>query len=216
MNDDPISAITSCGVLVIARLASTRGLDDAVAASVRGGAGALEVTLNTPGALDWIGPAVQRWADQIILGVGTVRSAQQAHAAIDAGAEFLVSPHLNHDIMKVAIAEGVPAVPGALSPTEVSDAATAGAELVKLFPANTGGPEYIANLTAAIDDIPLLATGGVTPELADAYIAAGASAVALGAAVLNDSIVARGAYDDMTAAVHATVAAITTERAEPS
>ena len=110
---------------------------------------------------------------------GTVRTSADVDAAGAAGAEACVSPVLTPAVVARCLALGIPAVPGALTPTEIDTAWRAGAALVKLFPARTAGPQYIADLAKPLSDVPLLCTGGITAENASAYLAAGATAVGI-------------------------------------
>lgn len=204
-----VEAITGPGVVVVARLASAAGLDEVVAASIRGGARAVEVTMNTPGGLDWLAGAVTRFDPATVaLGVGTVLSTVDAKEAIDAGAAFLVSPALVEGLVTTAHDAGVAVVPGAFTPTELLSAWQSGADLVKLFPARVGGPAYVKDVLGPFTDLPILATGGIDAGNAEAYTRAGVRAVGMGGAAVSSATVARGAFDDIEAAVAATVAAV--------
>jgi 2-dehydro-3-deoxyphosphogluconate aldolase/(4S)-4-hydroxy-2-oxoglutarate aldolase len=146
-------------------------LDAAAAELVEAGVQVLEITLDTPGALD----AIRRWRDRATVIAGTVRTPAEARAAAEAGAAALVSPVLVPEL--VAVSNDLPVVPGALTPTEIETAWRAGAPLVKLFPGSLGGPEYVRSVHAVLPDVPLLVTGGVTAENALAFLDAGAVAV---------------------------------------
>ncbi|TCP56371.1 2-dehydro-3-deoxyphosphogluconate aldolase/(4S)-4-hydroxy-2-oxoglutarate aldolase [Tamaricihabitans halophyticus] len=148
----------------------------------------LEVTLNTPGALEIISSATRRYGTRAEIGAGTVRTAAQARAAISAGARFLVAPDTRADVGEAALEVGLPWYPGAFTATEVSTAWELGAAAVKLFPANLGGPAYLRELRAPLDDVPLIPTGGVRLELAGDYLAAGALALGLGNPLLGDAL----------------------------
>lgn len=139
---------------------------------------AIEVTMNTPGAAAMIRefrPAVPsgRW-----LGMGTIRNLDEAKAAVDAGAMFLVTPNCDPRVIEYAVGEELPVVAGALTPTEVYTAWSAGAAMVKVFPCGAlGGPQYIRDLRGPFEQIPLAAVGGVTLQNLPDYFAAGANAV---------------------------------------
>ena len=177
------AAITDVGVVAIARR-----LDPAAVASVcdgllRGGVRALELTLNEPedAALEALGVAVRHAAGTTLeIGAGTVMSVSVAQRAVDTGATFLVSPHLDQELVEWAASHGVPMFPGAATPTEVVAAWRAGAAGVKVFPASSLGPTFIRELRGPLPDVPLLPTGGVTVENAGEFIRAGAVAVGLG------------------------------------
>jgi 2-dehydro-3-deoxyphosphogluconate aldolase/(4S)-4-hydroxy-2-oxoglutarate aldolase len=144
---------------------------DAVAAElVEAGVQVLEITVDTPGALD----AIRRWRDRTTVIAGTVRTPAEARAAADAGAAALVSPVL---VPGLAADTQLPVVPGALTPTEIETAWRAGARLVKLFPGSLGGPDYVRSVHTVLSDVPLLVSGGVRADNAAAFLAAGAAAV---------------------------------------
>jgi 2-dehydro-3-deoxyphosphogluconate aldolase/(4S)-4-hydroxy-2-oxoglutarate aldolase len=145
---------------------------------VAGGVTTIEVTLDSPGALVSITALATRAA--VVTGAGTVLDLAAAHRAIDAGAAFLVAPHLDAAVVEAAAARGVAMLPGALTPTEVVAAWTAGAAAVKLFPACPLGPAYLAALRAPLAHVPLVPTGGIDDGNAAGFLAAGAAALGVG------------------------------------
>jgi 2-dehydro-3-deoxyphosphogluconate aldolase/(4S)-4-hydroxy-2-oxoglutarate aldolase len=163
-------------------------VDLRVAALAEAGVGVVEITLDDPDAAAAIERARSR-GDVTVL-AGTVRRAEQVDLAAAAGAEAVVSPGFVREVVERAAALGVPAVPGALTPTEVETAWIAGAALVKLFPGRLGGPAYVRELLAPLADVPLLVTGGIDSTNARAYLDAGAVAVGAGSA-LEDPAEAR-------------------------
>lgn len=149
------------------------------------GVGVIEITLDSDDALEAIGRARAR-GDVSVL-AGTVRTAAQVDAAVDAGAEAVVGPAFSAAVLERARELGVPAIPGALTPTEVEAAWAAGAALVKLFPGGLGGPGYVRDLLAPLADVPLLVTGGVDASNARAFLDAGAVAVGAGSSIRDDA-----------------------------
>lgn len=143
----------------------------------------LEVTVDTPGALD----AVRTAADAgRTIGVGTVLTADQVLASRDAGASFVVSPSCLPEVIETALDVGIEPIPGVLSPTELVTAVRAGATAVKVFPAApVGGPTYIRALRGPFPDVPLLPTGGVEPQDVPGYLEAGANCVGLGSILVG-------------------------------
>lgn len=166
---------------LVAILRKVTDLDARVDALVRAGVGVIEITLDAPDALAGI-ERTRRRGDVSVL-AGTVRTAADVDAAVVAGAEAVVGPVCSDAVLARAAALGVPAIPGALTPTEVERALNAGAALVKLFPAGLGGPRYVRDLLAPLGDVPLLATGGVDAGNALAFLEAGAVAVGVGSAL---------------------------------
>ncbi|MGH3098554.1 MAG: bifunctional 4-hydroxy-2-oxoglutarate aldolase/2-dehydro-3-deoxy-phosphogluconate aldolase [Streptosporangiales bacterium] len=170
-------------LVAILRARDAEGFVETAGLLARSGVTCIEFTLTTRGAVEALGAAAGRLPAGTSLGAGTVLDADTAHAAIDAGAAFLVSPAVCTDVIEAGLARGVPTYPGAWTPTEVLTAWRAGAAAVKLFPASMGGPEYLQQLRAPLPDIPLIPTGGVTIESAVSYVRAGAIAVGVGSAL---------------------------------
>ena len=153
-----------------------------------GGVRAIEVTLTSKGALEAFGRLQAELAGDAMLGVGTVRSVEDAKLAVDAGATYLVSPDFRADVVGWAVAHGVPVVPGALTPTEVAAAWAAGATAVKVFPVSAvGGAGYVKAVRAPLPEVPLVPTGGIGIDDIGTYLAAGAVAVGLGSPLLGDA-----------------------------
>jgi 2-dehydro-3-deoxyphosphogluconate aldolase / (4S)-4-hydroxy-2-oxoglutarate aldolase len=166
---------------LVAILRRVPDLDARVAALADAGVGVIEITLDDPHALGAIERARGR-GDVTVL-AGTVRRAEQVDAAAAAGAEAVVGPALVREVVERAAELGIPAIPGALTPTEIGLAWDAGAALVKLFPAGLGGPRYVRDVLAPLAGVPLLVTGGVDAQNARAFLDAGAVAVGVGSAL---------------------------------
>jgi 2-dehydro-3-deoxyphosphogluconate aldolase / (4S)-4-hydroxy-2-oxoglutarate aldolase len=177
-----VDAIRAARLVAILRRAD--GVDARVARLAEAGVRVVEITLDSDDALGAIERARSR-GDVTVL-AGTVREAAEVDAAVAAGAEAIVAPGLSPAVLERAAALGVPAIPGALTPTEIETAWNAGAALVKLFPARLGGPHYVRDLLAPLADVPLLVTGGVDATNARAFLAAGAVAVGVGSGLGSD------------------------------
>jgi 2-dehydro-3-deoxyphosphogluconate aldolase/(4S)-4-hydroxy-2-oxoglutarate aldolase len=182
-------------VLAVIRADSADAAVQAGRALAAGGIRALEVAFTTPDAL----AAIRELAadEELFVGAGTVLSGDQASAAIDAGAAFLVSPSLVPDALAVARAAGVLALPGALTPTEVVAAAEL-ADVVKLFPASLGGVSYLKALLAPLPDLHIVPTGGVSAANATEWLAAGALAVGAGGDLCPPALIAEGEFGELT------------------
>lgn len=185
MRDEPLALLRRVGILPIARGVPAANLEAAADLLLEVGIGIVEVTMNSTDASGTIRRLADRYEGRLIVGAGTVLDADLATAAVDAGAEFLVTPHVDESVAAAAHRLKVPFVPGALTPTEILRAWRAGAALVKLFPAVTVGPQYLRQLRGPLPDIPLLPTGGVSVENTAEFIAAGAVAVGVGGALLG-------------------------------
>ncbi len=177
------------GVVAIARLLSAEAAPAVAEALSEGGVRAFEITLNDPKphAFRAIESVAARGGD-IAIGAGTVLTIEDAALAIDAGATFLVMPTTDPELVRWAAERGIPAFPGAATPTEILTAWRAGAAAVKVFPASALGPSFVRECGGPFPDIPLVPTGGVTAETAGAFIAAGAVAVGLGSWLVGDGV----------------------------
>ncbi|MDY6893680.1 MAG: bifunctional 4-hydroxy-2-oxoglutarate aldolase/2-dehydro-3-deoxy-phosphogluconate aldolase [Chloroflexota bacterium] len=145
----------------------------------------IEITMNTPGAPDLIRRMVDAAGDRLTVGAGTVLTMESLHAALDAGATFIVMPTLVPDIVEYCAQRQIPVFPGALTPQEIYTAWCAGATMVKVFPARLFGPAYFKEIKGPFNDVELLACGGVTAENIGTYLSNGASAVAIGESVFR-------------------------------
>jgi 2-dehydro-3-deoxyphosphogluconate aldolase/(4S)-4-hydroxy-2-oxoglutarate aldolase len=154
-----------------------------------GGVGAFELTLNEPeaDALHTLESVARRQTIGLAVGAGTILSIEAARRAVDAGATFLVMPHLDTDLVAWAADRGIPALPGCATPTETLAAWRAGAAAVKLFPASVAGPAFVREMRGPLPDIPIVPTGGISLDNAPAFIGAGAVAVGLGGWLIGDA-----------------------------
>ncbi|MWK34942.1 bifunctional 4-hydroxy-2-oxoglutarate aldolase/2-dehydro-3-deoxy-phosphogluconate aldolase [Actinomadura sp. J1-007] len=175
------------GCVAILRADSTEHFPATTRTLVDCGVHLMEFSLTTPGALAAVRELAGTLPGRVQLGVGTVTTVAQAEAAADAGARFLVTPVTNVQVIEYARRVSLPILAGALTPTEVFTAWTAGATAVKVFPAGLGGPAYIRSLSDPFPDIPLVPTGGVGLSEAPAYLAAGAAAVGMGGPLLGSA-----------------------------
>ena len=168
--------------------------EQAMAAAVEGGFRVIEFTLNTPGALELI-TQFRSMDESLLIGAGTVMTPQAAKEAVNAGAQFIVSPTLNEDVASYCNEKGLAYFPGALTPTEIERSWDSGATMVKVFPASQMGPEYLSTVQGPFKDILLLAVGGIKASNADEYLRAGASAVAIGGSVFSPSRIKNKEFD---------------------
>ena len=153
-------------------------------ASFQAGLQAVEVTMNTPGAPEMLQQNMHLVPDGCLLGMGTVCNLEEAKVAIEAGAMFLVTPNTDVDVIAYAKQQGVPIVAGALTPTEVYQAYSTGADMVKVFPCP--GPKYIQDLLGPMQYVPLVAVGGVKQDNLKQFLSAGAVAVGVGNSLFGD------------------------------
>ena len=170
-----------------------------------GGVTIMEITLNSPGALDGIGALRTTYGDQMLIGAGTVLSVEETQRACDVGAQFIVAPDTDEAVIGACHQQGVPVIPGAYTATEIKRAYLLGAVMVKLFPATT--PEYVNAVHAPLGHIPLMPTGGVNAENAAEYMQAGAAALGVGSLLTKPSL----SLDEITARARKLVAAVGTQ-----
>jgi 2-dehydro-3-deoxyphosphogluconate aldolase/(4S)-4-hydroxy-2-oxoglutarate aldolase len=170
----------------------------------------LEIAMNTPDAAAMIQRAGEVAGDRLMVGAGTVITAERLDAALSAGAGFVVLPTLVRDVVVEARRREIPVFPGALTPQEIHDAWLAGATMVKVFPAKFFGPQYFREVKGPFDDIELLACGGVGAANMAEFLAAGADAVAFGGSVFAASLLAERRMDEIAAKVSALVEAYRT------
>lgn len=162
-----------------------------------GGVKLMEVTMNTAGALDIMQDWRSAYDGQAYVGAGTVLNVNMAKEAVSAGAQFLISPNVDMNVISFALEQGIDIWPGAMTPTEIASAFYAGAEVVKLFPMASLGLGYLREIRGPLNHIPLIATGGVTPQNIADYFEAGASAVGVGSSLLPKDALAKGNTEEI-------------------
>jgi len=205
--------ISEVGLVPVVRASSADEAFAAVEAIRAGGIPILEITLTVPGAIRMINELTIRLGDEALIGAGTVLDADTAQQCIDAGARFIVSPALDIPTIELCRRLDVPVFPGALTPTEIVTAWRAGANAVKVFPANAvGGATYLKSLKAPLPQIELLPTGGVNLKTAADFIAAGAFALGVGADLVDLAALRRGEAAAITEKARQYVAAVAAAR----
>ena len=183
-------------VLRAKNVAQGRAVVDAM---VAGGVTVVEVTMTVPGAIDLLKELKKAYGEKLLLGSGTVTTADQCQATIDAGAEFVVSPSLHPEVIAATKANNKISCPGALTPTEAITAWNAGADYVKIFPCSAmGGASYLKSLLAPFPQLKIIPTGGVTLQTAEGFIKAGARALGVGADLVNLAAIDAGKPETIT------------------
>ncbi len=185
-------------MIAIMRAKSSDQLLAAADAIKAGGVQAIEVTMTTPGALDVIRQATERYGADVLFGVGSVLDPESARAAILAGAQFVVCPTLNLKTIELCHRYSIPVVPGAYTPTEILTAWEAGADMVKVFPASVGGPAYFKAIKGPLPQIKLVPVGGVNLDTTSDFIRAGADAVGVGSALVSQKLLNAGDFAALT------------------
>lgn len=182
-------------IAIVRGVPSGAKADAAAEALYDGGIRMIEVTMNTPGALEMIRSWRARFGDKMLVGAGTVLDLEMAKAAVDAGAEYLVTPNLDESVIRYAVEHCAGIFPGAMTPTEIVRAWQCGATAVKVFPSGSLGVNYLRELQGPLSHIPMVATGGVNLDNIEAYAAAGARGFGLGSNLLNKAWIEAGEFD---------------------
>jgi 2-dehydro-3-deoxyphosphogluconate aldolase / (4S)-4-hydroxy-2-oxoglutarate aldolase len=194
-----LARVLSGGIVAILRAPSADRLVGAARALAEGGIDVLEVTFTVPDAADVLREVRRELGTQILLGAGTILDPETARIAILAGAEFLVSPNVNVEVIRLAHRYDKLMLSGAYTPTEVVTAWEAGADIVKLFPADIGGAPYLKALRGPLPQVRFLPTGGVNPQTLPGFFAAGACAVGLGSQLVEAAALESGDFARITA-----------------
>jgi 2-dehydro-3-deoxyphosphogluconate aldolase/(4S)-4-hydroxy-2-oxoglutarate aldolase len=166
-------------------------------ALMEGGIRVIEVSFNSPGAAELIRKVTDEFGDELCCGAGTVVDAFTAMRAIESGSRFVISPIADEAMIRACVSNGIPAIPGAFTPAEIHGAFAFGASMVKVFPAEPSGPEYLKAIKAVFPQIPMVAVGGIDAGNARLYLSKGACAVAVGSSIVNDSLMKAGAYEQI-------------------
>lgn len=193
-----ISRLVNPGIVAVIRTEKPEQLPELCEALVAGGVIALEITFTVPNALEAIRDASRRFADRALVGAGTVLNADMCRAAIGAGAEFVVSPISKLEIIGAAHAFDKPVMIGAYTPTEAQTAHEAGADFIKIFPADKLGPSYIKALRAPLPHLKIVPTGGVDLNTAADFLKAGCAALGVGGSLLTAEILKTGNWAELT------------------
>jgi len=190
-----LEEMSRTGIVAVVRAPDSSQLIQVVRALYEGGVSCIEITMTTPNALEVIQAAVREIGDHACIGVGTVLGPETARMAVLAGAEFIVGPTLNEEVIRVAHRYSKPVVPGAFTPTEILHAWEAGADVVKVFPASVGGPAYFRAIKGPLPHVKLTPTGGVNLQTAGEFIRAGAEFLGVGGELVAKDDVAKGNFD---------------------
>lgn len=178
--------IIDSGVTAVLRNIPESKMVDVARAVHEGGVTAVELTADATRCSQQVATVDRELSDtDAIVGVGTVMDPAAARNAIEAGADFILSPHLDTDVVEVCNRESVLCIPGVMTPTEAADAMAAGADMLKMFPASTVGPGHIGALQGPLGNVPIMPTGGVSADNVAEYFEAGAVAVGAGSALVN-------------------------------
>jgi len=196
--EQDLQRVIDCGIVAVVRFADPGPLVEVVRALAAGGVTVAEVTFTVPGALDVIREAKKALGDRVLLGAGTVLDPETARAALLAGAEFIVAPNLNLDVIRLCRRYDKLVMPGAFTPTEIVSAWEAGADIVKVFPADVVGPAFFKAMRGPLPQVKLMPTGGVDLTTAAEFLKAGAVCLGVGSQLVEPKAVAAGDFARIT------------------
>jgi 2-dehydro-3-deoxyphosphogluconate aldolase/(4S)-4-hydroxy-2-oxoglutarate aldolase len=196
--EEILAELTNLGAIAVIRMSDSGKLIKVSEALHKGGVSAIEITMTTPNALSVIKTLSRSMGKDIILGVGTVLDPQTAIDAINAGAQFVVSPFFKHEIVETVKKLNIPVMPGAFTPTEIQTAYESGADIVKIFPADVVGMAFFKALKGPMPYLQLMPTGGVTLTNAGEWLKAGACAVGVGTALLDKKAIEENNFKKLT------------------
>jgi 2-dehydro-3-deoxyphosphogluconate aldolase/(4S)-4-hydroxy-2-oxoglutarate aldolase len=192
--DATLQRILDGGIVAVVRSESAGSLIQVVEALAEGGVTAAEITFTVPGALGVIQEVRRALGGRIVLGAGTVLDPETARAALLAGAEYIVAPTVNLEVIRLCRRYDKLIMPGAFTPTEALTAWEAGADIVKIFPADVGGPAYLKALRGPLPQVRLMPTGGVNLETAEAFLKAGACCLGVGGQLVDPKLIQAGDF----------------------
>jgi 2-dehydro-3-deoxyphosphogluconate aldolase / (4S)-4-hydroxy-2-oxoglutarate aldolase len=195
MKEEHLRQILECGIVAVVRAPESEPLVEVARALAEGGVTVIEITMSVPGALDVLREVRRALGGQVLLGAGTVLDTETARAVLLAGAEYVVSPTLNLDVIRLCQRYDKLVMPGAFTPTEILTAWEAGADIVKVFPAEVVGPAFFRAMRGPLRQIRLMPTGGVDLSTAADFLRAGACCLGIGSQLVEPRAVAERRFD---------------------
>ena len=195
---ETISHLEKLGVIAVVRIDNNNNVQSIIDALCDGGVNAIEITMTTPKAVNLIDNITSQYNDKVLIGAGSVLDPETARAVILAGAQFIVSPILNIEIIRMAHRYDTAIIPGALTPTEILCAWENGADIVKIFPATALGPQYFKDIHAPLPYVKLTPTGGVSLQNTAAFIKSGACCVGVGSALVSRELINNSDWNGLT------------------
>src|SRR5712691_10048947 len=193
--EDQLRHVLDCGIVAVVRSQDSQQLVEVVRALADGGVTVAEITMTVPGALDVVKQVRAALGDRVLWGAGTILDPETARAAILAGAEYIVAPTVNLDVIRLCRRYDKLVMPGAFTPTEILTAWEAGADIIKVFPADVVGPAFFKAMRGPLPQVRLMPTGGVDLTTAAAFLKAGACCLGVGGQLVEPRAVAEHNFD---------------------
>jgi 2-dehydro-3-deoxyphosphogluconate aldolase/(4S)-4-hydroxy-2-oxoglutarate aldolase len=214
MREAHLCRVLDCGIVAVVRSPDSQQLVEVTRALADGGVTVVEITMSVPGALDVLRQVRQALGDRVLLGAGTVLDTETARAVLLAGAEYVVAPTLNLEVIRLCRRYDKLVMPGAFTPTEILTAWEAGADIVKVFPADALGPAFFKALRGPLPQVRLMPTGGVDLNTAADFLRAGACCLGVGSQLVEPKAVAVRNFDRIRDLARQYVAVVRKTRAE--
>jgi 2-dehydro-3-deoxyphosphogluconate aldolase/(4S)-4-hydroxy-2-oxoglutarate aldolase len=212
--ESQLRQVLDCGIVAVVRSPDSQQLVEVARALADGGVSVVEITMTVPDALEVLRRVRQALGERLLLGAGTVLDTETARAAFLAGAEYIVAPTLNLDVIRLCQRYDKLVMPGAFSPTEILAAWEAGADIVKVFPADVVGPAFFKAVRAPLPQVRLMPTGGVDLNTAAAFLRAGACCLGIGGQLVEAKAVAERNFDRIRDLARQYVALVKQARSE--
>jgi 2-dehydro-3-deoxyphosphogluconate aldolase / (4S)-4-hydroxy-2-oxoglutarate aldolase len=210
-----LKQVLDCGIVAVVRAQDSQQLVEVVRALADGGVTVAEITMTVPGALEVLRQVRGALGDRVLLGAGTILDTETARAALLAGAEYIVAPTVNLDVIRLCQRYNKLVMPGAFTPTEILAAWEAGADIVKVFPAEIVGPAFFKAVRGPLPQIRLMPTGGVDLTTAAAFLKAGACCLGIGGQLVEPAAIAAGNFDRLRDLARQYVAIVQKTRQAP-
>ena len=207
-----LDQLLSSGIVAVVRKVDADSVVPVVDAFIKGGITGIEITVDSERAYEKIAELRRLYQEQAVIGAGTVVKTDQAKEAIEAGADFIFAPTLSEEVVKYTKEQGKIMIPGVFTPTEMYQAVSWGADVVKIFPASVLGPGFIKDVSAPLGGIRMMPTGGVNLENVGAFISAGAEAAGIGGSLVNKTLIKEENWDELTRIAKAYVEAVNDAR----
>jgi 2-dehydro-3-deoxyphosphogluconate aldolase/(4S)-4-hydroxy-2-oxoglutarate aldolase len=212
--EDQLRRVLDCGIVAVVRSPDSEQLVDVARALVEGGVDVVEITMTVPNALDVVRRVRERLGDRVLLGAGTILDPETARAALLAGAEYVVAPTVNLDVIRLCQRYDKLVMPGAFTPTEILTAWEAGADVVKVFPADVIGPAFFKAVHGPLPQVRLMPTGGVDLKTAASFLKAGACCLGVGGQLVEPRAVAERNFERIRELARQYVAIVKQVRSE--
>ncbi|MGP4105864.1 bifunctional 4-hydroxy-2-oxoglutarate aldolase/2-dehydro-3-deoxy-phosphogluconate aldolase [Virgibacillus sp. L01] len=195
---EQLQFLKESGLVAVLRKLEKDKINKICNALIKGGTGSLEITVDSDGSYETINRLKNEYGDHVLIGAGTVLDAETAKTAIQAGADFIFSPIFNKEMIQLTNKYGKISIPGAMTPTEIVGAYQAGADLIKVFPANSLSINYIKDLQGPLGHISMMPTGGVSLDNVEHFIRTGSAAVGVGGSLTDAEAIADGNFEKLT------------------